>query len=241
MNVFRKHVILFHEHTPYRIFSLDRSARLPYSIHSAAGEDGVDLRNSGDGNPMKTGQTTRSDPAQIAFCELLSGCIDSHPNAWRDFATRYHRLITGCAVRFGSHAHAEDVAQTVYLQLIQNHSALLRRFAGPEGAFIIYLKSIARNTALNYGRKERRRLADPVCCEFLPDPGSMGLPEFPITPTELLEEIMALPMPYRIVLHLRFAGYNHREIATILDRPLNTVLTQSSRAISRLKSRLLTQ
>lgn len=198
-------------------------------------------RSSTDGNPMQTRQTKRCGPSQIPFCQLLSDCIEGRASGWRAFATRYHRLITGCAVRFGSHDHADDIVQTIYLQLIQNHSALLRRFVGSEGAFIIYLKNIARNTALNYGKKEKRRLADPVCCEFLPDPGSVGLPEFPITPTELLDEIMALPLPYRIILHLRFTGYNHREIAAMLDRPLNTVLTQSSRAISRLKSRLLTQ
>lgn len=186
-------------------------------------------------------RTKRTDRPGIAFPIMLDGCVKGRTDAWRDFAERYHRLITGCSVRFGSHEHAEDIAQTIYLQLIQNHSALLRRFHGSEAAFIIYLKNIARNTALNYGRKEKRRFSSDLCSEVLPDPDSVGPSEFPLTPAELLEEILALRLPYRIVLHLRYLGYNHREIAFILDRPLNTVLTHSSRAISLLKLRLRMQ
>ena len=46
---------------------------------------------------------------------------------------------------------------------------------------------------------------------------------------------MDLDILFREVLTLRFLGYKTREIAEILNIPLNTVLTRTRRAIKKLK------
>ena len=55
----------------------------------------------------------------------------------------------------------------------------------------------------------------------------------------MLEAVAALPMKYRQVVYLHYIeGYSTAEIARLLDRSQNTVLSQLSRARAKLKDQL---
>jgi RNA polymerase sigma factor (sigma-70 family) len=171
--------------------------------------------------------------------EMLLRCIQGDAEAWRMFSLQYHRLITGTAVRFGSRDYADDIVQSVYVKLLENECQILRSFSGPEAAFLIFLKNVAKNVARNFMRSTGRHEGHEILMPGLPEifsAESEGSERLDLA-EEVYEAILDLRLPYRTVLHFRYCGYNHREIGQMLGVPLNTVLTQSNRGISLLKKR----
>ena len=123
-------------------------------------------------------------------------------------------------------ADAEDVAQEVFLTLVQRQPA----FESPEQHKAWVLRASINRCKSHFRRAWQRR--------------TEGLDEnltAPFTPAEsgVLEAVAALPMKYRQVVYLHYIeGYSTGEIARLLGRSQNTVLSQLSRARAKLKEQL---
>lgn len=134
-------------------------------------------------------------------------------------------------------AEAEDVLQEAFLKAFQN----IHRFKG-ESTVGAWLKRIVVNTALN---QLRRRKIDWVSLEEHPvePPENTAATEenLPFSVPEIRAAIRELPDGYRVVFSLYLLeGYDHQEIASILDISESTSKSQYNRAKKRLRQLLTT-
>jgi RNA polymerase sigma factor (sigma-70 family) len=176
---------------------------------------------------------------EISIPELISGCINGKKESWDLFFQKFHRLVTGIAFQ-KSHDSMEDAVQTIYLRLIEDDYRVLKKFNGSSyGAFLLYLKEVCRNVIKEENKKLSQKKSHIVPTEVntdsLVDPKSIGIPENEEEHEQLLEKIMELKIGFREVMALKLKGYKAREIAEILNLPLNTVLTRIKRSIEKFK------
>ncbi|MEY3051529.1 MAG: hypothetical protein RLY31_1314 [Bacteroidota bacterium] len=129
---------------------------------------------------------------------------------------------------------AEDLLQQSFLDVFLK----LHTFRG-ESSPGAWIKRIVINNCINFLKKRNLRL------EFLDDK-LLRLPTEPDTPVEkkldvaaIGQALAALPDGYRIVFTLyMFEGYDHQEIASILDVTESTSKSQLSRARQRMRELL---
>jgi RNA polymerase sigma factor (sigma-70 family) len=177
----------------------------------------------------------------ISIPDLISGCVNGKKESWDLFFQKFHRLVTGIAFH-NSHDSMEDAVQIIYLRLIDDDYRVLKKFNGSSyGAFLIYLKEVCRNVIKEENKKlsQKRSRIDPneVKTDSIVDPKSIAFPENEEEREQLLEKIMELKMGFREVMALKLNGYKAREIAEILNLPINTVLTRIKRSIEKFKKK----
>jgi RNA polymerase sigma factor (sigma-70 family) len=176
---------------------------------------------------------------EFSIPELISGCVNGKKESWDLFFQKFHRLVTGIAFH-KSHDSMEDAVQTIYLRLIEDDYRVLKKFNGSSyGAFLLYLKEVCRNVVKEenkkFSQKKSHIVPTEVNTDSIVDPKSIGTPENDEEREQLLEKIMELKMGFREVMVLKLNGYKAREIAEILNLPLNTVLTRIKRSIEKFK------
>ena len=176
---------------------------------------------------------------EISISELISGCINGKKESWDLFFQKFHRLVTGIAFQ-KSYDSMEDAVQTIYLRLIEDDYRVLKKFNGSSyGAFLLYLKEVCRNVIKEENKKLSQKnnhlVPSEVNTDSIVDPKSIAFPENEEEREQLLEKIMELKMGFREVMALKLHGYKAREIAEILNLPLNTVLTRIKRSIEKFK------
>jgi len=101
---------------------------------------------------------------QMLLAALLEGGADRE-RAWQRFCARFERLIASCIYktlrRYGASYSADDLNDLVcevWLRLLRNEMAALRRFDGARGASLAsYLGLIATNVTIDFlrGRREQ--------------------------------------------------------------------------------------
>lgn len=124
----------------------------------------------------------------------------------------------------GSRADAEDICQTVFMKLAEGNVRLL---PGKEKNWLL---TCAANASKNLRKSFWRRNVTGLEGELpFADPRN----------AEVHAAVMALPRPYRMVVHLYyFEGYDQGEIAQILHLSRTAVQTRMSRAREKLKKEL---
>ena len=134
----------------------------------------------------------------------------------------------------GTHHEAQDATQECFVKVFQN----IECYRG-ESTLGAWIKRIAVNTSINLLRTKQKQL------EFHTDDMSrtgdhpVVENETAVDPAIVHGAVMNLPAGCRAVLNLyAFEGYNHREIAQILDITESTSKTQYRRAKSLLKNAL---
>lgn len=137
--------------------------------------------------------------------------------AIEEIVSTYARLVAKIAFTYvGSTAEAEDIAQEVFLKLLQKPPA----FSSAEHVKA-WLMRVTANQARDYLKSSRYRRQSP-----LPD----DLSYLPREENEVLQAILAMDMKYRIVLYLHYCeGYSIREIAQLLRKNAATIGSQLSR------------
>jgi RNA polymerase sigma-70 factor (ECF subfamily) len=178
--------------------------------------------------------------------DLVARCRSGDEGAWRELVSRHTRRVFGVAYRFtGRVDEAEDLTQEVFVKVYQS----LDRFREAEGAFPTWLRTVARNQAIDHYRRrrqERLRTADDAALDLLPAPGG----DSPLRALERDERaglvqrmLRALPEELRqpvILCDLEEMPYD--EIAATLGLPLGTVKSRINRGrlelAKRLRSRL---
>ena len=178
---------------------------------------------------------------EISIPDLISGCANGKKESWDLFFQKFHKLVTGIAFQ-KSHDSMEDAVQTIYLRLVEDDYRVLKKFNGSSyGAFLLYLKEVCKNVIKEENKKllqKKSRLASTeINTDSIVDPKSIAFPENEEEREQLLEKIMELKMGFREVMALKLHGYKAREIAEILNLPLNTVLTRIKRSIEKFKKK----
>ena len=127
---------------------------------------------------------------------------------------------------------AEDVLHDCYVA-VWNNAAGYRT----QGKPMAWLLTIARNLCLQRLREHQRR-SDTPQEEWLRDlRDERGLSMEERTILSMCLELLSDQERQIVTLHA-VSGFKHREIASLLELPLSTVLSKYSRAIKRLKKHL---
>ncbi|HXV80034.1 MAG TPA: sigma-70 family RNA polymerase sigma factor [Candidatus Binatia bacterium] len=179
--------------------------------------------------------------------DLLAGCLNSDQTAWNDFIRQYSGLIyhtikkTLSIHRSDTSKHLiDDLFQDIFLSLVKDDFAELRRFRGDNGCTLAsWLRMIAARRTIDHLRKSK-----------IP----AGLLEEPLEhdPAEALEcasddeqsQLLAkavedLPPQEKILIDLFFReGLSAKDVASILRLSIGSVYTQKSRILAKLRERL---
>ena len=151
---------------------------------------------------------------------------------------RYERQLFSFILKFvKDRANAEDIFQQTWMKAIQGLASYREK-----GKFSSWLFGIANNACIDHVRKRSRaKIDDFICEEGLDSLKSEGPdPEDAILTSErktwLNEAISYLPPEQKEVVLLRLQGeIPFKEIARILDTPLNTVLGRMHYAMRQLQ------
>lgn len=135
--------------------------------------------------------------------------------------TVYRAAVHHCS----STADAEDVVQDVFEKLLRYRGAF-----SSEEHLKAWLLRVAINKCRNLHRAKRSEEV-PLPPQFPAPPGTDG---------SVLDEVRALPEPYRNAIYLHyFEGYTAKEIGEILGAKRNTVLSWLARGRQALRERMI--
>ena len=141
---------------------------------------------------------------------------------------RYANTVFGAAYALVKNRQdAEDIAQDVFLSYVKTAPAF--ESAEHEKAWLL---RVTINRCKSFFRSAWQRKTTGLEEDF---------PDAPFTPDEtaVVEAVNRLPKKYRQVIYLYYIeGYATNEIASLLEMPQNTVLSQLSRARRLLKTAL---
>jgi len=179
--------------------------------------------------------TADFDPDQPVIEAIQRGDHD----AFRDLLRREDRWVRGVVYSvLGDRQRVDDVTQQVWTAMWERVGELrdVQRWRP-------WLYRLARNAAIDAGRDatRQRQLADRLTIESKAP--EVGAPADALTRDEqhaaVRRAIGELPPRYREVLTLRhLEGWSYREIAELLDVPVDTVETRLVRARRKLREAL---
>ena len=126
---------------------------------------------------------------------------------------------------------AEDLAQEVFLQLYRDLGAI-----ESEEHLVFWLRRVASHRCID---ALRRRRVLPVPLEEAREPGTDADVRDMLLERRIRNVIATLPAQQRVALALRYQeDLDPREIAEVLEQPLNTVRSHLRRALATLRSEL---
>jgi RNA polymerase sigma-70 factor (ECF subfamily) len=165
---------------------------------------------------------------------LIEGCKKGDVRSQYKLYDLYSKAMYNLAVRLvGNAIEAEDIIQDAFTDCF----AALKTFRY-ESTFGAWLKSIVVNRCINHLKKERKL---PLAFSgSLPEVSESVEPDEPEYDCRMISmAIGKLPDGYRMVLTLYLLeGYDHEEIAGILDISESTSRSQYARAKEKLKELL---
>jgi len=177
---------------------------------------------------------------------IIRGCCEGSQNAWKKFIKEFHKLISGTVYKTCPY-ESEDIIQSIYEKLIKDQYKLLAQFNGCYEQFLIYLKNISYNTALDYLKKINRYNDNSVDLDMFLEGiaddhaniESTFLLEYELT--LLYQAISELKHDSQEIMLFLAKGYKYKDIALMMNLPLNTVLTKANRAKKILKKILINE
>lgn len=185
--------------------------------------------------------------------DLIAGMTANDPAAWREFQTRYDRLIMRCITkvtrRFSSIVSQDDVREvyaTLYVSLLANDMHKLRSFDPARGnRFSSWIGLLAINAAYDYLRSLKREPqkeciseAMELVCD-LPDPFELAAEHERATIAQkTLEDFSEKDRTFAA---LYFGeGMDPQDIADKMNISVKTVYSKKHKIQSRLESVLTT-
>lgn len=161
---------------------------------------------------------------------LVNQCRLGSRKAQFELYKLYATAMYNVALRIVNDAtEAEDVLQEAFLDAFKRIVDFRQ-----ETTFGLWLKQIVINRAINYLRKRQVDFVGLEGVEMLDDPPT-DVEEAKLKVEKIKQAITELPDGYRVVLTLYlFEGYDHEEIAHILNITENTSRSQYLRAKKRL-------
>ncbi|KXK24773.1 MAG: RNA polymerase [Bacteroidetes bacterium OLB12] len=166
--------------------------------------------------------------------ELIKGCVKGERASQEALYARYCRKMMVICQRYAkSTLEAEDILQEGFIKVF----AAIKTFRG-DAQLTTWITRIMINTALNHQRQKLYLLPMvDVANTNLHQTEDVSLADFNLS--ELIAMIQSLPDGARVVFNLfAIEGYNHKEIAAMLDISEGTSKSQYSRAKALLKLKL---
>ena len=170
---------------------------------------------------------------QPQYDELIERCKNGDTLGYKELYLRYAKAMFNTCLRIVNNiTEAEDVLQESFTEAFKNlqHFEYRTSFGG-------WLKQICINRSINQLKKRKVNWVDIEATDTNNIPGESFIDEEEIAlKVELVKRsIMALPDGYRTVLSLYLLeGYDHEEIAAILNVAESTTRTQYMRAKQKL-------
>jgi RNA polymerase sigma factor (sigma-70 family) len=165
--------------------------------------------------------------------ELIERCLRGDTLGYKELYQRYSKAMFNTCLRIlNNAAEAEDVLQESFIEAFKNLQGFQFRtsFGG-------WLKQICINRSINQLRKRKIDWVDieQVAGYDSPDELHIDEAEIILKVESVKKAIMKLPDGYRTVLNLYLLeGYDHEEIAEILNVAESTTRTQYMRAKQKL-------
>jgi RNA polymerase sigma-70 factor (ECF subfamily) len=176
---------------------------------------------------------------------LIDRCVRKEPGAWTDFVDRYMGLIyhviqhaAYARSRAVSSEDVEDIAAEVFLKIVDDDYAILRKFKGMS-SLPTYLTVIARRIAVKelIKRHREQELGHANAHRAFVDDGASGEVEAIASAEEVERMLDELPERDREVVRLYHLKYqNYRQIGKKLGIPENSVGPILARARQRLRA-----
>lgn len=162
---------------------------------------------------------------------LLSGIAAGRPEDMSELYSRTRTAVYSLALSYLGNAHdAQDITQDTFVQVWERAGQYR-----PNGSPMGWVLTVCRNLALMRIRRADRH-AD------LDDSGWDAIPAeekgLSVEERALLQDALALldENERRVVMLHAAAGMKHREIASLLEMPLATVLSKYHRALKKLRA-----
>jgi RNA polymerase sigma factor (sigma-70 family) len=171
----------------------------------------------------------------MEIAQLIKQCIKKDRAAQAELYRLFSPTMLGICYRYTKNREdAEDILQEGFIKVFQNIGQFQQK-----GVFEAWLRRIMVNTAISYLRKHSRYRNQLEVEEMTLHSVSPEQPDIQLDTKELIECIRSLSTGYQTVFNLyAIEGYDHQEIATLLDLNINTVRSQYSRARSLLIQRI---
>lgn len=165
--------------------------------------------------------------------ELVEKCKQGDPGSFRKLYELYSKAMFNTSFRILNNvAEAEDVLQESFIDAFKH----IHRFEN-RSSFGSWLKQIVVNKSISALRKAKMLLVDIDGTQVheLPQEDTVDEREIQLRVAEVRKAVAGLPDGYRTVLSLYlFEGYDHEEIAEILQIKETTARTQYIRAKQKL-------
>lgn len=161
--------------------------------------------------------------------QLIADYLKGDEKSLEILIRNYIRPIYSFAYRYLNNSQdAEDITQEVFIKVWKN----LKKF-DKNKKFTTWIFQIAKNTCFDFLKKKK-----PVLVSDFSDFEIPVQPAFLVN-TEINSVLEQLPIKYRLIMFLRYNDhFNFREIAEILQEPLNTIKSRHRRALILLKKLL---
>ncbi len=163
--------------------------------------------------------------------EIIQGCIENKASAQEKLYTLYSRRMMAICLRYTrSRAEAQDIFHEAFLKVFKN----IHTWQG--GSFEGWMRRIFVNTAINHFH-QNKKYSDHVDASYAESMLSSNENVISqLSNQELLEIIDRLPDGYKIIFNLHVVeGYNHAEIAQMLNIAEGSSKSQLSKAKAYLK------
>jgi RNA polymerase sigma factor (sigma-70 family) len=167
---------------------------------------------------------------------ILAGCLQNDATAQRELYNHYSPRMLSVCYRFAqSREDAEDMLQEGFIKVFTQIHTFQNR-----GSFEGWIRRIIVHTCINF-LKKYKKLNDNVELAYA---GYLSVKEETIPSLmqakQVVECIRILPIGYRTVLNLyAIEGYNHKEIAEMLEIEESTSRSQYTRAKAMLETILI--
>ena len=159
--------------------------------------------------------------------ELIEHCLENDPKAQELLYKRYSRRMYGVCLRFARNTlEADDILQEGFIKVF----SFLKDFRN-DGSLEGWIRRTIVNTAINYYNSKQNEWKETTIekAELYQSMAEDTLDK--ISTNDLLNLIHQLPEGYRLVFNLYIIeGYNHQEIAEMLNISESTSKSQLSRA-----------
>lgn len=163
---------------------------------------------------------------------IIERCLSGDQKAYYEIYKLYSKAMFNICLRIlGDQEMAEDVLQEAFVNAFQN----LKSYQG-KATFGAWLKKIVVNKAISVLRKNRLEMVLTDAHPDIVEEEGVNEEELELKVEQVKEAIQKLPNGFRVVFSLYLLeGYDHKEIAEILDISESTSKTQYNRAKKKLK------